>query len=82
MMWSEPVKVPVLPALVQVIADTSSWSLVQRLHDAQRLAGLRPQPGFHGGTVSRSNDQHRLFWPGWNKVTATAAPVSARSPRS
>src|SRR6266851_1291799 len=64
-LWSELAEVPVLPALVQVVADAVELVLGPAAgHDAQRLAELRSQPGFHGGKVSGSDDQYRLVLAG------------------
>lgn len=61
-LWSEPEEVPVLPALVQVVADGVQLVLGPAAgHDAQRLAELRSQPGLYGGEVSGSDDQYRLI---------------------
>src|SRR5260370_32580155 len=64
-LWSEPQEVPVLPALVQVVADGVQVVLGPEAgNDAQRLAELRSQPGLHGGKVSGSDDQYRLILAG------------------
>ena len=58
---SELEEVPLLRALVQVVADAVELVLGPAAgHDAQRRAKLRPQPGLHGGKVSSRDDQHRL----------------------
>ena len=82
-LWSELVEVPVLPALVQLVADVVELVLGPPAgYDAQRVAELRSQPGLHGGRSAAAMTSTAWFLPGWNKVIATAAPVSARSPRS
>ena len=56
-LWSEPEEVPVLPALLQVVADGVQLVLGPVAeHDAQRLAELRPQPGLYGGRVAGRDD--------------------------
>ena len=50
---SELEEVPLLRALVQVVADVVELVLGPAAgHDAQRCAELRSQPGLHGGKVS------------------------------
>ena len=64
-LWSEPEEGPVLPALVQVVADGLQLVLGPAAgHDAQRLAELRSQPGLYGGKVGGSDDQYRLILAG------------------
>jgi len=64
---SEPEEVPVLPALVQVVADSVQLVLGPAAgDDTQRRAELRPQAGPHGGQVSGSDDQYRLIFAGRN----------------
>ena len=62
---SELEEVPLLRALVKVVADAVELVLGPAAgHDAQRRAELRSQPGFHGGKVSGSDDQYRLVLAG------------------
>ena len=64
---SELEEVPVLPALVQVVADSVQLVLGPAAgHDTQRRAELRSQAGPYGGQVSGSDDQYRLIFAGRN----------------
>jgi len=80
---SELEEVPLLRALVQVVADAVELVLGPAAgHDAQRRAELRSQPGLTAARSAAATTSTAWFLPGWNKVIAVAAPVSARSPRS
>jgi hypothetical protein len=80
--WSEPEEIPVLPALVQVVADGVQLVLGPAAgHDAQRLAELRSQPGLYGGKVSGSDDQNRLIPAGMEQGDrGEPGPVQPRQP--
>ena len=62
---SELQEVPLLGALVQVVADAVELVLGPAAgHDAQRPAKLRSQPSLHGRKVSGSHDKYRLVLAG------------------
>jgi hypothetical protein len=81
--WARLVEVPLLPERVQVATDGIEFGLGPPAgHHAQQLAELRPELGLDGVPVGGSDHKHGLVLLGRKVLTATAAPVSIRSPRS